>query len=114
MPLYDFACQECNEPFESLVRKESDIATLICPKCSSPKIERDGQKTRDEEVNCISARSRAAFAKARLQIAFRRKQGRRQTKRHARHTGKQQRKSEHHVVHVNVVHLRQICRQKRG
>jgi putative FmdB family regulatory protein len=40
MPLYDFACRECNEPFESLVRKESEIATVTCPKCSSPKVDR--------------------------------------------------------------------------
>ena len=40
MPLYDFTCQDCREPFEKLVRKESDIATLSCPKCASAKVER--------------------------------------------------------------------------
>ena len=40
MPLYDFTCRECAEPFEKLVRKEADIAALTCPKCASQKIER--------------------------------------------------------------------------
>jgi len=40
MPLYDFDCQECHEPFETLVRRESEIAKVTCPKCSSPKVER--------------------------------------------------------------------------
>jgi putative FmdB family regulatory protein len=40
MPLYDFACAECHETFEKLVRKELDVATLECPRCASKKIER--------------------------------------------------------------------------
>jgi putative FmdB family regulatory protein len=40
MPLYDFTCRECDEPFETLVRKEADVAAVTCPKCASPKVER--------------------------------------------------------------------------
>ena len=40
MPLYDFACQECKQPFEKLVRKETEIASVVCPRCSSAKVER--------------------------------------------------------------------------
>lgn len=40
MPLYDFSCRDCREPFEKLVRNESEIATVACPKCSSSKVEK--------------------------------------------------------------------------
>jgi putative FmdB family regulatory protein len=40
MPIYDFTCRECREPFEKLVRGDADIATLTCPKCSSSKVEK--------------------------------------------------------------------------
>ncbi len=40
MPLYDFTCRECEQPFETLIRRETEIATVTCPKCSSGKVER--------------------------------------------------------------------------
>lgn len=40
MPLYDFACRECHEPFEKLVRHEKEVAGLTCPKCSSSRVEK--------------------------------------------------------------------------
>ena len=40
MPIYDFTCCECREPFERLVRGEHEIATMTCPKCSSSKVEK--------------------------------------------------------------------------
>ncbi len=40
MPLYDFNCRDCQQPFEKLVRNETEVATLTCPTCESPKIEK--------------------------------------------------------------------------
>jgi putative FmdB family regulatory protein len=36
MPLYDFACRDCGERFERLVRGE----TPVCPSCDSTNLER--------------------------------------------------------------------------
>lgn len=38
MPLFEFVCSECNQPFEELVRSSSAIAELSCPGCGSLKI----------------------------------------------------------------------------
>jgi putative FmdB family regulatory protein len=38
MPLYDFSCQECEHPFETLVRSSSEVVN--CPRCHSTKVER--------------------------------------------------------------------------
>ena len=37
MPLYEYACQECEEEFEVLVQGDERIA---CPKCASTKLNR--------------------------------------------------------------------------
>lgn len=40
MPLYEFDCPECGEPFEKLVRSASKIAEVVCPNCSSPDVKK--------------------------------------------------------------------------
>jgi putative FmdB family regulatory protein len=38
MPLFEFVCNECDQPFEELVRSMSAIDYVTCPKCGSQKI----------------------------------------------------------------------------
>ncbi len=38
MPLFEFVCSECGQPFEELVRSSSAISEVNCPKCGSHKI----------------------------------------------------------------------------
>lgn len=33
MPIYDFECRDCGKAFEQLVRKEADVAQIVCPAC---------------------------------------------------------------------------------
>jgi putative FmdB family regulatory protein len=44
MPIYEYKCRECGDKFEKLVRSATlSPATIVevrCPKCSSPKVER--------------------------------------------------------------------------
>lgn len=37
MPLYEFICQKCTHPFETLVRGDEKVA---CPECKSAKVEK--------------------------------------------------------------------------
>ncbi|MEM8710443.1 MAG: zinc ribbon domain-containing protein [Planctomycetota bacterium] len=37
MPTFDFQCQDCGEHFEELVLGSE---TIVCPKCSSEKVEK--------------------------------------------------------------------------
>jgi len=38
MPIFEFQCQECGNPFEELVFSSSAIAELTCPNCGSENI----------------------------------------------------------------------------
>ncbi len=38
MPIYEFDCQNCGEPFEELVFSAASINEVTCPSCGSPKI----------------------------------------------------------------------------
>ncbi len=38
MPLFEFVCSECSQPFEELVRSSSAIGEVICPICGSNNI----------------------------------------------------------------------------
>jgi putative FmdB family regulatory protein len=40
MPLYEFRCQQCNEPFEALLTSSSAAALdeVKCPKCGSKNV----------------------------------------------------------------------------
>jgi putative FmdB family regulatory protein len=38
MPLFEFDCIECGEPFEKLVRNSS--TEIVCPACGSPQVKK--------------------------------------------------------------------------
>lgn len=38
MPIFEFQCQECGNPFEELVFSSTVIAELTCPSCGSENI----------------------------------------------------------------------------
>jgi putative FmdB family regulatory protein len=40
MPIYEYACEQCGEKFEQLVRSMSGEAKIACPKCASSKTKR--------------------------------------------------------------------------
>jgi len=40
MPIFEFKCRKCGEPFEVLFRSREDKASVACPKCGSKKAER--------------------------------------------------------------------------
>lgn len=35
MPIFEFDCSECGEPFEELVRSASAVDEVVCPCCGS-------------------------------------------------------------------------------
>jgi putative FmdB family regulatory protein len=37
MPIYEYRCEECNEPFEVFVRSFSQQPDPACPRCGSRK-----------------------------------------------------------------------------
>ena len=40
MPIYEYECLACAWRFQSLVMKEAEEKTLLCPKCGKPKKKR--------------------------------------------------------------------------
>ena len=38
MPLFEFECTECTQPFEELVRSSNGVDDVICPQCGSPHV----------------------------------------------------------------------------
>lgn len=38
MPIYEFACQECQKTFEQLVLSASAVGQVTCPSCGSPQV----------------------------------------------------------------------------
>ena len=38
MPIFEFVCSDCGQPFEELLRSSSAIAEVTCPNCGSPDI----------------------------------------------------------------------------
>jgi putative FmdB family regulatory protein len=36
MPIYEYACMECEDHFEELVRRDDQVVT--CPSCGAPKV----------------------------------------------------------------------------
>ncbi len=40
MPIYEFACQDCGDSFESLVMSFTKIDGVICPECASKNIQK--------------------------------------------------------------------------
>ncbi|MBI4787586.1 MAG: zinc ribbon domain-containing protein [Chloroflexi bacterium] len=40
MPIYEYHCEECREPFELFVRLVSNPPTAVCPQCGSEHVEK--------------------------------------------------------------------------
>jgi putative FmdB family regulatory protein len=40
MPLYEFDCPACGQPFEELVRSSEAVKDVICPSCGSHQVKR--------------------------------------------------------------------------
>ena len=40
MPLYEFVCADCGEPFEELVLSSAQMTELTCPACGSPQVKK--------------------------------------------------------------------------
>jgi putative FmdB family regulatory protein len=40
MPLFEFVCTDCNQPFEELLRSSNAIAEVTCPTCGSPQVKK--------------------------------------------------------------------------
>lgn len=40
MPMYEFDCLDCGEPFEELVRSATAAGDVNCPSCGSAKIKK--------------------------------------------------------------------------
>lgn len=38
MPIFEFQCDDCGQPFEELVFSTSTIDDLVCPECGSKEI----------------------------------------------------------------------------
>jgi putative FmdB family regulatory protein len=40
MPMYEFDCPTCGQPFEELVRSSEAVKDVVCPNCGSHKVKR--------------------------------------------------------------------------
>ena len=40
MPIYEFECNECGQPFEELVFSASAVTSVVCPSCESSHVEK--------------------------------------------------------------------------
>ncbi len=40
MPIYEFDCPSCGQPFEELVRSSEAAKDVVCPSCGSRKVKR--------------------------------------------------------------------------
>ena len=40
MPIYEYQCMACERQFQSLVMKNEDEESLLCPECSSPNLKK--------------------------------------------------------------------------
>lgn len=38
MPIFEFVCEDCEEPFEELLRSASAVDEVTCPKCHSEQV----------------------------------------------------------------------------
>lgn len=63
MPVYEYDCRECGDPFEALIRKAE---TPRCPSCGSEDLERrislpavKSDTTRDRSMRAAKKRDRA-------------------------------------------------------
>ncbi len=40
MPIFEFVCSECGNPFEELVRSASAVSEVVCPSCGSQQVKK--------------------------------------------------------------------------
>ena len=40
MPIFEFQCSECGQPFEELVRSANAIDEVVCPVCQSANVKK--------------------------------------------------------------------------
>jgi len=40
MPIFEFVCKSCDQPFEELLRNASEIDQVTCPECGSVHIQK--------------------------------------------------------------------------
>jgi putative FmdB family regulatory protein len=40
MPIFEFICAECEQPFEDLVRSAASTDEVICPSCGSSQVKK--------------------------------------------------------------------------
>lgn len=41
MPIYEYFCEDCKEPFEVFVRSMSVKVNAVCPQCGSEHVEKE-------------------------------------------------------------------------
>ncbi|MBI5305367.1 MAG: zinc ribbon domain-containing protein [Chloroflexi bacterium] len=41
MPIYEYECKDCREPFEVFVRSMSARVQAVCPKCGGEHVQRE-------------------------------------------------------------------------
>ena len=46
MPIYEYACKNCDTKFEKLVRSMNSSEKVDCPKCGSTKTSRGAERIR--------------------------------------------------------------------
>jgi putative FmdB family regulatory protein len=52
MPIYEYKCDDCGNKFEKLVRRNAEVADLVCPSC--------GEKHLKQEFSTFSAHANGA------------------------------------------------------
>jgi putative FmdB family regulatory protein len=57
MPLYVFACADCGEPFDKLVRNPAAVAEVVCPSCGSAHVKKQVTSFAASFVGASSAAS---------------------------------------------------------
>jgi putative FmdB family regulatory protein len=63
MPIFEFVCQECEAPFEELVRSATAVEDVACPFCESDQVAKQ-ISTFASKVNGTSSSYSAAPAAA--------------------------------------------------
>lgn len=54
MPLFEFVCADCGQPFEELVRSASAVSEVTCPKCGSPQV--------NKKISTFASRGSGGFS----------------------------------------------------
>lgn len=62
MPIFEFVCQECEAPFEELVRSATAVDEVACPFCESDKVAKQISTFASKVSGSSSSFSNAAAA----------------------------------------------------